>query len=219
MTTTRLLCLLSTLFLLTLQAHADKALAREHFKKGLSAYHLENYDKAIEEFRTAFEAEPDPVFLYNIAQAYRLSGRPEEAIKHYQKYLKLSPDAPHREDVEARIAELKKSLAPPSKTPSPAISENSPARESRHADAEQASPRHPTIDKPPPPAVVSPPVSPDKAAAQALTTPTPPKDSKPRRWPIWVGVATGVAAAGLGVGLGVGITQSRPEVLPVQSAR
>jgi tetratricopeptide (TPR) repeat protein len=87
-------------------ALADKALAREHYKKGMAAFTLESYDLAIEEFRTGFQDEPDPVFLFNIAQAYRLSNRPREAITFYKKYLRLAPAAKNRAAVEVQLTRI-----------------------------------------------------------------------------------------------------------------
>jgi tetratricopeptide (TPR) repeat protein len=91
-------------------AHAaddDAAVARDAYGKGMAHYHLEEYDAAIAEWERGFRAKPAPEFLYNIAQAYRLSKRPEKALSFYQKYLRVNPDAKNRAEVERHMASLK----------------------------------------------------------------------------------------------------------------
>lgn len=82
--------------------------ARQHIVGGNRAFDLGRYDDAIAEFQKAYLIKDVPALLYNIAQAYRLSARPEEAMRFYQKYLTKSPNASNREDVEQKIATLRK---------------------------------------------------------------------------------------------------------------
>src|SRR3954469_14676459 len=117
-------------------ARADEATAtaRDAYDKGMAHYHLEEYDAAIEEWERGFRAKPAPEFLYNIAQAYRLSKRPEKALSFYQKYLRVSPEAKNRPEVERQIAALKEVVdkqkasaeAPPAGTNPPTIGGPSP---------------------------------------------------------------------------------------------
>jgi tetratricopeptide (TPR) repeat protein len=72
----------------------------------MASYHLEDYDKAIGEWEAGYRIKLAPQFLYNIAQAYRVSKRPEKALAFYQKYLKLEPRASNRTEVERHIAAL-----------------------------------------------------------------------------------------------------------------
>ncbi len=71
-------------------------------------FQLEEYDQAIEKWEEGFRIKPVPEFLYNIAQAYRLSKRPEKALSFYQKYLRASPTAKNRAEVERHIATLQR---------------------------------------------------------------------------------------------------------------
>ncbi|MCU1282243.1 MAG: hypothetical protein JWM53_5789, partial [bacterium] len=112
------------------------AVARDAYDKGMAHYHLEEYDPAIEEWERGFRAKPAPEFLYNIAQAYRLSKRPEKALSFYQKYLRVNPEAKNRDEVERHMATLRdivekqKSSAesPPQTTlPTPATTTPAPA--------------------------------------------------------------------------------------------
>jgi len=80
--------------------------AQRHFEAGMAHFHLEEYDPAIDEWEKGYRIKPAPQFLYNIAQAYRLSRRPEKALTFYQKYLRLDPKARNRAECERHIAAL-----------------------------------------------------------------------------------------------------------------
>ncbi len=93
-------------------AAADQTVAQRHYKTGMAAYALEDYDGAIREFETGFREEPQAAFLYNIAQAHRMAKRPARALHFYQRYLELSPsDRGDRAEVEKLIAELQQVVA------------------------------------------------------------------------------------------------------------
>jgi tetratricopeptide (TPR) repeat protein len=107
---------------------ADKA--REHYSVGLRAFDLGKYDEAISEFEEAYGHKDAPGLLYNIAQAYRLSNRPEEALRYYRTYLERKPDAANRAEAESKIERLAaileerkaRSPAPVQTVPPPAAS-------------------------------------------------------------------------------------------------
>jgi tetratricopeptide (TPR) repeat protein len=82
----------------------------QRFEKGKTAFRLGDYDGAIREWTEAYKLKNDPVFLYNIAQAYREKKDFEKAISFYSNYLKESPNAANRATVEERIQEMKDSL-------------------------------------------------------------------------------------------------------------
>jgi len=94
-------------------AHADgeaddgttKA-ARAHYEAGTTQYNLGRFEEAIGEYRKAYELKNDPVFLFNIAQAYRQLGHADRALFFYRRYLSTAPDSPHRDEVQTRIAEI-----------------------------------------------------------------------------------------------------------------
>jgi tetratricopeptide (TPR) repeat protein len=104
--------LLFALFLTALAAHVadadDPALraAKHHFERGEKLYALTKFSEALDEYQQAFDARPIPDFLFNIGQCYRNLGDYEAAIFSYQKYLKLAPDAPNRDQVEQLISDL-----------------------------------------------------------------------------------------------------------------
>src|SRR5437867_4127540 len=82
----------SFLLLCAAASRADKTKARDHFKRGMAHFVMDRYDEAIREFDAGFTEEPQPAFLYNIAQAHRKAGRPEQAIAFYKKYLSMTDD-------------------------------------------------------------------------------------------------------------------------------
>ncbi|HEX4405410.1 MAG TPA: tetratricopeptide repeat protein [Polyangia bacterium] len=113
----------------------DTQRAKELFQQGTTLFNLGEFDKAIEAWQEGYKQKSDPGFLYNIGQAYRLKGDAGKAIFFYRGYLRTSPRAANRAEIEAKIAALQKessepkaavapspttTTAPPPVTPSPA---------------------------------------------------------------------------------------------------
>jgi tetratricopeptide (TPR) repeat protein len=176
-------------------AESATARAKRHFEQGTTAYNIGDFQKAIEEYKEAYKAKPDPAILYNIAQAYRLAGNARQAVFLYRSYLRNLPDAPNRAEVEERIRTLEAEIAATSKSQA-----TTPRREPVPAE-----PPHDTAS-PPPHDTAPPPI--------AVTTTAPPRDERRARkkaW-IWGGVVAGVVVVGvaLGVGLGLGLTEDNP---------
>ena len=85
--------------------------AKQHYENGMAHFNLEEWDAAIEEWKSGYRAKPVPQFLYNIAQAYRLSKHYDEALSFYQRYLRADPKAVNRVEVEGHIGKLTAVLA------------------------------------------------------------------------------------------------------------
>ncbi|HVI24246.1 MAG TPA: tetratricopeptide repeat protein [Myxococcales bacterium] len=179
---------------------ADKA--REHYSVGLRAYDLGNYDEAIAEFEEAYRQKDAPGLLYNIGQAYRLSNRPEEAVRYYRTYLDKKPDAANAADVQAKIDRLT-SILEERKAANPP-----PAQKARPV---VVAPRAPTSAP-----AVSPPPSPLRAPSLApapATTKAAPVEAVAAKAPgdrYWTGrrvgwVATGIGAAALALAVYFGV--------------
>jgi iron complex outermembrane receptor protein len=168
-----------------------RAEAREHYEAGLARFNLREYDSAIAEFEAAYRLRPDPVFLYNLAQANRLGDHPEQAIHFYRAFLRANPHAPNRHEVEQRIADGEKLLAAKSQMAHPPDHTLEPTE---HA-AEPSAPPSAT------PLVVAP------AQSPALDLKAPPPKPLYKKWWLWTTVA-GVVVAGAAVGLAVGLTTS-----------
>ncbi len=85
---------------------AGKKAAKPHYEKGASEYNLGHFAEAISEFEKAYEQDPAPILLFNIAQAHRQSGNNERAAFFYRRYLEQDPNSDNRADVEKRIKDL-----------------------------------------------------------------------------------------------------------------
>jgi hypothetical protein len=90
------------------RADGDAEKARQLFNQGSKYYDLGQFDKAIEAWQQGYDQKPDPGFLYNIAQAYRQKQDAQRAIFFYKGYLRNSPKAHNRAEVEQKIAVLQK---------------------------------------------------------------------------------------------------------------
>jgi tetratricopeptide (TPR) repeat protein len=95
-------------------------LARRHHDRGSSLYNLGQFEEAISEYRRGYEQRADPVFLYNIAQAYRQLGAPDKALFFYRRYLSTAPDAANRRQVEELVADLERLVAAEQRARTPA---------------------------------------------------------------------------------------------------
>jgi hypothetical protein len=92
-------------------ARADPAAdAKDHFNRGVKLYNLGHFQEAIPEFEKAYDADPAPILLFNIAQSHRQNGNKERALFFYRRYLEQEPNAAKRADVEQRMKELAQSL-------------------------------------------------------------------------------------------------------------
>jgi hypothetical protein len=172
--------------------------AHQHFEEGNKHFHLGAFYKAAEEYKLAYRAKPDPVLLYDAAQALRLAHEPGEAIFFYKSFLSTGPKSQQRHVVEQRIVELTREL-----------------EAQRHAAL--------SVEPSPAPLVLAPPESP--ATAPTVTAPTAPEvfatqgpvlvaHPAPRRrrwWPWAVAGAAVVVGVALGVGLGVGLNDGSPK--------
>lgn len=86
----------------------QKQQMKRFYERATRAYDVGKYAEAIEDYQRAYEIGGDPAMLYNIAQSYRLSDQPTEAVRFYRRYLLRSPNARNRDDVERKITELEK---------------------------------------------------------------------------------------------------------------
>lgn len=87
------------------------ASAREHYARGKAAQDAGEFDVASEEYLAAYDAFPQPLLLYNVAQVKRLGGASEEAIEYYEKYLAADPEGPGAVNSREIVAELREALA------------------------------------------------------------------------------------------------------------
>ena len=160
------------------QTDAQKKTAKEYGEQARRLFDVGQYPQAIESYQKAYLHVEDPVFLFNIGQSYRLNNQPEEAIRFYKNYLRRSPDAINRSEVEKRIVELQREVDKKARAPQPPVEPPAP------------------VAKTPSPAPVQPPATrPDSPAADVNAAPaaSAPEPSSWRR--------TGIILVGVGGGL------------------
>src|SRR6185312_11409173 len=166
-------------------------LAKEAFAQGSRAFDLGEWDKAIEAWQKGYEYKPDPVFLYNIAQAERLTERYDKAIFFYRSYLRNAPRAPNRGEVEERIAQIEllmkqKQMAkesPPNSPMPPPGSKQGSATSSQASGAKPSSPPVASAPKPSSPPVASAPKPSTPPPSSPSSSPPPSSPSSPSSAP------------------------------------
>jgi len=180
----------------------DTQRAKELFQQGTTLFNLGEFDKAIEAWQDGYKQKPDPGFLYNIGQAYRLKGDANKAIFFYRGYLRNSPKATNRAEIEAKIAALQKESSEPKAAIAPATTPPTPPPPT--TTPPPAAAPAPTPPPPPPPtAPVEPlPVAPPPAAAPPLagTTTAAPEAPAPLSEPPAVARENRPWDLGLGMG-------------------
>ena len=203
------------------------AIAKARYEKGMAHFQLEEYNKAIAEWEEGFRTRPVPEFLYNLAQAYRISKVPERALTLYRRYLSMKPNAPNRVEVEQHILQLEKAVSTSAKAANSPPYNALPTRpgSSTTPDVEPAA-TTPTPTPTAAPTTPTPPPSEPKPVAVATPQPTPAVEPTPtpkvtaqpdlvarpaEKTPItkkgwfWGVVVGAVVVVGVGVGVGVAI--------------
>lgn len=99
---------------------ADPETSRTLYQAGKRKYQLGDYDRAIELFKQAYEEQPAPAYIYNIAQAYRLKGDCPHALRRYREFLAAKPGGALRGRVQGYITQLE------AKCKAPAASKGEP---------------------------------------------------------------------------------------------
>jgi tetratricopeptide (TPR) repeat protein len=196
---------LALLFCLTAHADENTEAARRLYESATRHFDLTEYEAALNDFKEGFRHKDDPVFLYNIAQCYRLLKQNEEALKFYRNYLRRAPNAPNRDEVERRIAALQESIASAERT------RQTPPQGTMPPAAVGSANREPSrTDTAPAAALTSKPAS----SAAVVSAAAPPKRTPVyKRWWLWTAVGV-VVAAGVGVGVGVGLSQQESRHYP-----
>jgi len=77
------------------------------YEKGLTFYKAGDYERAVASFVKVYRVAPNPNLIYNIARCFEELKRFGEAADSYEEYLKLSPEASDRPQVEVTIKTLR----------------------------------------------------------------------------------------------------------------
>ncbi len=86
--------------------------AEARYSAGVKAYADGRFMDAARAFQVAAELVPDnPRLAFNLGRALERAGRVEDAVRSYERYLQLTPDADDAEQVSAVIRSLRAILA------------------------------------------------------------------------------------------------------------
>jgi tetratricopeptide (TPR) repeat protein len=198
----------------------DLANAQLHFQAGSTAYEAGDFTTAIQEWKAAQQLRPAPLLNFNIGLAYEQLGRSRAACKYYLRYFAEVPQAPERQDIEARLkcsealATTQPSAVPPPAASPPGTSPVPPPSTAAAPGSIPATQRGATAARPPSgasPGAPSSSASANRRAAAARAAATPPTKAKKSRWWIVFPVLAGAALAVGIVALAAGASQgSRP---------
>jgi len=86
---------------------------RSLYERGIKHYQVGEFEEAIADFKAAYEIEPTPGLLFNLAQAHRQLGDNHRAAFFYRQFVAQSPPSKARTDAEAIILELEGPPKPP----------------------------------------------------------------------------------------------------------
>jgi tetratricopeptide (TPR) repeat protein len=103
-------------------AQPKKLEAESAYKRGQALYMKDDYEGAAKQFKAAYDLDPDPVYLFNIAQAMRLANKCADASAYYKRFLVEAKKAPNEEVVKQYIVEVDecaKQQEPPKVEPPP----------------------------------------------------------------------------------------------------
>lgn len=92
---------------------AQKARAKPFYIDAKRQHESGEYLAAAENYLAAYREYPQPAFIYNAAQVYRLGGKLDEALAHYKKYLELAPEGEGAKYAREFVASIEKKLAEP----------------------------------------------------------------------------------------------------------
>jgi tetratricopeptide (TPR) repeat protein len=84
---------------------------RALFEQAETKFNLGRFEEALADYQAAYEVEPLPAFLFNIAQCHRNLGDYERAKFFFRRYTTLDPRSPNRAAAERLIVEMDKLAA------------------------------------------------------------------------------------------------------------
>lgn len=93
----------------------NKPLGKKEFAEGKTYYSTGDYLSAAQHFAAAYNADPDPAYIFNVGQAYRRRAEAkagdiptncQQSVFAYRKFLEQLPEAPNRSEVEVYIKEM-----------------------------------------------------------------------------------------------------------------
>src|SRR5947209_6744505 len=83
---------------------ADKAKAKQLYDEGLRHYNVAEYPEAITAWKQSYLISKKPLLLFNVGQAYRLSGDCKQAMTFYESYQREEPAPKNQADLDEALA-------------------------------------------------------------------------------------------------------------------
>lgn len=140
-------------------AFADKKIsppALAELERGEQHFRDKDYAAAIESFDRGYAIDPQPIFLYDKAQALRLSGDCVAAIESYDDFLAADPPADEAarakqnlDNCKAKLAAAKPAAPPKPAPPAKAAAVDDDSDEAVSSDDDEAAPLERTKDPAP----------------------------------------------------------------------
>src|SRR5689334_1129174 len=87
-------------------AQPAKIKAEAAAREGQQRYQAGEFALAAERFELAFSLDPDPAYLFNLAQSYRLGKACAKAAAAYRKLLGLVASGPNTAKVQSYVEEM-----------------------------------------------------------------------------------------------------------------
>lgn len=81
----------------------DKAKAKALYDDGLRHFNLAEYDEAIKSWKESYLLTKAPLLLFNIGQAYRLSGDCTKATTFYDNYQREEPEPKNKDELDQAV--------------------------------------------------------------------------------------------------------------------
>jgi tetratricopeptide (TPR) repeat protein len=78
----------------------------EHVRRAAAMYRAGDFLEAANELSIAYTMQPQPVFLFNIAQAYRKALHARAAIAMYQRFIEVAPTNALAIDAQGHIQDM-----------------------------------------------------------------------------------------------------------------
>lgn len=190
----------------------------ERYQRAMTHYKADRFRESIVEFQAAYALQNDPKLLINIGRAYFKLGQMDEAIAHYERFLREDPS--HDSIITARVKayrdEAQSQRQAPTPAPTPSVTSATPSPSLGAKPPETASP--PPTPSPPPTAQApagpalsdgnKPAATPPPEARQADAKASPPIY---KRW--WLWTIVGVVVAGGATTAAVLATRSQTDDL------
>ena len=115
----------------------DPILAAKYEALGKEFYARGQFVDAAAQFAKAFDLSPEPKYLYNEAQSYRMGGERQKALDTYKKYLELAPEGPGAEVARSWVAKIEAEIAAEEKVRQEQADRRRAEEERRRREAER----------------------------------------------------------------------------------